>query len=236
MFQNTHGGLAGGPEVWIGDGDDAIIFVRIVATRGVVSTDEWVGGVPDVSFASYCLVDGGIRRILLVLSELAIEHHEVAYGNGARVGNPLTVNTIYAVGVEVLGGVGAFDLLDIEGRVAVSGDIVCVAGINLFDIAHDIVFGASCGARCQFGADLTCLKHVDGIGRDIPLFCLLGDGDGSCESSCGEEEGQEYEVDFFHLSCLNLAAKVRKKNDVCKKSHYYVIGKNLLLARRAREI
>ena len=144
LFAHELAHLAIGPEVGIGDGDDAVCFVGIVATRDVATADEGIGGVPDVSFASYCLVDGVRRRILLVRGEFAIEHHEVAYGNGARVGNSLAVNTIYTIGVEIVGGVGAFDLLDIEGCVAVSGDIVCVAGINLLDIAHDIVFGAGC--------------------------------------------------------------------------------------------
>ena len=139
----TH--LAGGPLVDIGDGDHAVCFVRIVVTRGVVSTDDRVGGVPDVCLTLYCLVDRGIRCVLLVLSELAIEHHKVAYGNGARVSNSLAVNTIYAIGVKVLGRVGAFDLLDIEGCVAVLGYIVCMVGVDLFDITHDIILGASCG-------------------------------------------------------------------------------------------
>ena len=130
----------------------------------------------------------------------------------------MIVNTIHAVSVEVLGGVGSFDLLDIEGRVAVSGDIVCVARINLLDIAHDIVFGASCGARCQFGADLTCLQHINGFCGDIPVFCLLGNSDGRRKSVGSEEEGQEYESEFFHLSCLNLAAKVRQKMHIRKWS------------------
>ena len=139
----TH--LAGGPEVWIGDGDDAVCFVGIVPTRGVAAADEGIGGVPYVCLTVKCLVDRGRRGILLVLGEFAIEHYEVAYGDGTWVGNALAVNTIHTVCVEVVGRVGSFDLLDIEGCVAVSGDVGGVVRINLFDVAHDIVLGASRG-------------------------------------------------------------------------------------------
>ena len=83
----TH--LARGPQVGIGDGDYAICFVRIVIARGVIiaTTNKWVGRVPNVCLTIYSLVDRGIRRILLVLGELAIEYHEVAYGDGVFVGN-----------------------------------------------------------------------------------------------------------------------------------------------------
>ena len=87
LFAHKLAHFAIGPEVGIGDGDDAVCFVGIVATRGIAAADERIGGVPNVCLAVKGLVDRGRRGVLLVLGELAIEHNEVAYGDGVWVGN-----------------------------------------------------------------------------------------------------------------------------------------------------